>query len=271
MATTTIGQTDFMTDAESMQPIITIPQSNWTAGGTPVGYTLPENRKFADSNIMQFARDVGPAGIAGLGAQAGQLALAYIPTEADKYANKVISQYEARGPQGLSGREAALYQSQLMNPVQALAAETQMRNEAVMGAEGGQRSAADVRRGQAETQQRVDQAAQQAGTQLVAADIQARNEELQEYKQALAQKSEKQKQIKEQWSGLLGGTAQVLGQAAATREQRMGPRDQVQYFIDTYKMSPEDAAAAVYGARRTTFAPEANFATITTAHGDAGR
>lgn len=200
----------------------------FTAYGTRQPTVLTPNTQ--PNGLGQFAKDIGPAGFAALGAQAGQVGLSYLKTPADKYADEVIKNYQASGAPGLTGQEAAAYNAQLLSPVQALATEAGNRQAAQTASDTGQHSAADVARNSAGVQKRVDEAAQNAGIQIVAADIQKKNEELQEYKQALQQKSLRADRINSGWSNLLGQGAAVVGTAAASRSQKMAPQQEAEYL-----------------------------------------
>ncbi len=279
MAQTNLYDSPYFDYSQGPAPIQQPPKpTSWSAKGwqTPEELNTTNNQQnqgLGQSGAAQFARDIGPAGFVGVGAQAGQLALSYLPTAADKYSKGIIEDYEKNGAQGLSGQEANMYQMQLLNPIQALAGETNMRQEAERGAMAGTTSAGDILRGQNAAKQRIDSAALEAGTQIVAADIQKKNEELQEYKQALAQKSEKQKMIRSQWGQLFSQAAGVAGQAAAGRQQKEDATETINRLTAELGGTPEAHAKAtmyVLGAQRQTFAPERNVLTSEVPYGSAG-
>lgn len=166
-------------------------------------------------------------------AQGLQLGAQFVPTAGSREARQFLKKggYEeekaeleaAAAAVGLSSQERALMQQQSMAPVQAMARESRLREQAAAASAGGTRSArAQVQSRQAE-RQAVQQAATQIGLGIEQADIQeaaretaliAREEEALEMKrqQMIAYRDERQRQQLSQVGQFASGAAGLAGQ-----------------------------------------------------------
>jgi hypothetical protein len=165
---------------------------------------------------------------------AGQAASNLIPTAGDRENQKAIKELEGRkaaGTLGLSSAEEQMIRRNMIEPVQAMATEQQMRNEAAMGAMGN-RSGRDVLQAQKATADVIASAAQKAGAEVANADLAAKRALEQELSERKAIKGARQQERLNAISKIAAQTAGATGAYKGYTQE--GPTSP----LDTTNMKP---------------------------------
>jgi hypothetical protein len=170
-----------------------------------------------------------------------------MPTAASRYSRERLGEItaeekalvQAEKEAGLSGAEREAMQRQVMAPVQALARESRLREEAAAASGGATTSAGAQVRARREARRAVQERATQAGLAVEQAHLQTAAQELaqiREDKQRLAReeaeliayKDARQRQQIQAGVGLLGGVAGLAGQYAGAQAIKGMPAGQLE-------------------------------------------
>lgn len=176
--------------------------------------TAADLERMQSQAMLEYGTAAG-VGLLGSGAQLG---LSFIPTAADTANKEELAKLQARakkGELGLTGRERETYERGLMNPVRAMATETQMADEARIAARGQGASAADIVRAQRESQRRVTNASLDAAQKIEGEHLAEARREAQELSERLQFEANKEKQRIEMIGQTLAGVLKNVGGVVA--------------------------------------------------------
>lgn len=167
---------------------------------------------------------------AGVGAllTAGQIGLSALPTVADTYNEAELARLEKLGQAGKLGLSAGQRQqaeATTMNPVRALASESQRRGEAFQASMGDSGNVATLERERQATKKAVSDAAVRAGIAINQADLEAEERQRMEMEQRRAYKAEREKKPFEMIGQALSALAPTLGKVAAGFAESRQPYD----------------------------------------------
>jgi hypothetical protein len=177
--------------------------------------------------------------VSGLG-QAAQLGATFVPTAQDAYNRRRMGEIETRQSQiqrelenrdfGLSAEERQLLENTAMAPVQAMARESRLNEEAALASMGGTSAAAQVRARREERRNVADQA-RAAALGIEAQDIRLAQEQMAELKredtalreegeERVAYKSERAKGRLEAGVATVGALGNIMGTTMAGKGQK---------------------------------------------------
>lgn len=148
---------------------------------------------------------------------AAQLGTSLIDTQQDTRNKQELGRLKAlekRGKLGLTGEERSTYERGLLNPVKAIAADMNARQQAVAAA-GPRRDAASVVRDEREAARRLDQAAADAAQKIEAAHIARKAEQRKELEERTSYESGRETQRLNYVAQSIPGLLANVGKAAA--------------------------------------------------------
>lgn len=162
------------------------------------------------------------------GIGAGQLALSLIDTQADIANKEELAKLQSRakkGELGLTGGERQRMERAYMDPVRALAGESQKAEEASIAASGRGSSAADVVRARREGRRRLDEASIGVSQRIEQAHAEEAQREAQELSERLATEANRERQRIEMVGQTIAGLATNLGKVAAAGAKKTSMTD----------------------------------------------
>jgi len=193
-----------------------------------------------EAAMLEQQRQIETAAlVSGLG-QAAQLGATFVPTAQDAYNRRRMGEIETRQSQiqrelenrdfGLSAEERQLLENTAMAPVQAMARESRLNEEAALASMGGTSAAAQVRARREERRNVADQA-RAAALGIEAQDIRLAQEQMAELKredtalreegeERVAYKSERAKGRLEAGVATVGALGNIMGTTMAGKGQK---------------------------------------------------
>lgn len=195
-----------------------VPIEDFAGDATPdySGYSPALQGALQEYKRGELSKDLG----IGVGLQAAESAGLLIPTAMDRHSKAGLKELERMrdaGQLGLTGDERTLLERGAMAPVQAMAAENRMRDEARAASMGGTASVADLTRAAREADRGVAEQARMAGLSIEEAHLRRKAEQLRELEEKKVALGERQKEMLKAASMIPAGIAGDMGKVRAAR------------------------------------------------------